>query len=103
MDFKLAIAILTIGVISLILLISYGIIEAKKINEYKRMLKANILTNIGLDINNSMLQEESIFNVAKKANNAGPNHCDIDFQVDFEKLTELEISPDFTLTSAKEG
>ncbi len=103
MDFKLAVSLLVIGILGVVIFVWYGIRWLITPKIYNRMLKKDILNNIGIDISGLTLENKnSHFVVAKKANNAGPNHCDIIFKSDLRTLSERTYSRDFISTPAKD-
>jgi len=101
MDLKLAIILLVIGFLSITIFAWYGIKWLSKLKHYDKVLKNNILNNVGV-VGDAPILKSSYFTVAKKANNAGPNHCDISFKSDLHMLNERVYSRDFISTPAKD-
>ena len=100
MDFKLAISLLTIGVLSGVLCLWYGIKTITKTRKYSKVLIENIMAKV--DVNSSLDSRRSCFTVDAQANNAGPNHCDVVFKSDLDLLDKRKYDSDFISIPAKE-
>lgn len=102
MDFKLAISLLTIGLISVVLCFVFGVKMLTKTKRYSKVLRKDILTNVVANSQSSS-SNKGYFIVDSQANNAGPNHCDVFFKSDLSSLKERKYNSDFISISAKES
>lgn len=102
MDLKLAISLLAISILSIISFTYYLIKELRELKKCNVRLRTDILTNTGADINTLNSDIETCFAVSEKANNAGPNHCDIEFDSDLHTLNKRTYNHEFISTFAKD-
>lgn len=102
MEFKLVILLLFVGVLSLILLTYYGARWLIRLKSCDKELRLNILSNLDINYSDVKLKELRLFEVAATANNAGPNHCDIEFDGSLCLLGECSYGRDFISTLAKD-
>ena len=102
MELNLVILLLLVGVLSFILLVYYGVRWLMRLNSCDKELKSSILSNLDINYSNVNLKELQLFEIAATANNAGPNHCDIEFDSSLYMLSKGNYSSDFVSTLAKD-